>query len=181
MPTGNMPSEFAEFSGRDLVLPEAMREELARPMGRLVKGPEVVAAVRGARPLVTVGDYTTADLVERGVVPQIAVVDFKTKRIEEPRWHTKLKGVGDWVIVIDNPAGVIKKEVWPVISEAFKSRERVRLEVRGEEDLLALVCIALAPEGAIVVYGQPDEGAVVVRVDRASKGRVHEILRRMVA
>ena len=114
-------------------------------------------------------------------MPQIAVVDFKTKRIDEPRWHTKLKGVGDWVVVIDNPAGVIKKEVWPVISEAFKSRERVRLEVRGEEDLLALVCIALAPEGAVVAYGQPDEGAVVVRVDRASKGRVHEILRRMVA
>ena len=111
----------------------------------------------------------------------IVVVDFKTKRIDEPRWHTKLKGVGDWVVVIDNPAGVIKKEVWPVISEAFKSRERVRLEVRGEEDLLALVCIALAPEGAVVAYGQPDEGAVVVRVDRASKGRVHEILRRMVA
>jgi len=179
MPTGSTPSEFAEFSGRDLVLPEAMRAELARPLGRLVRGGEVVAAVKGADPLVTVGDYTTADLVERGVLPQIAVVDFKTKRIEEPRWHTKLKGVGDWVIVLENPAGMIRKEVWPVISEAFKSRERVRLEVRGEEDLLALACIALAPEGAVVAYGQPGEGAVVVRVDRAARARVHDILRRM--
>src|SRR5213594_544591 len=169
MPTGSTPSEFAEFSRRDLVLPEAMRAELARPLGRLVRGGEVVAAVKGA------------DLVERGVLPQIAVVDFKTKRIEEPRWHTKLKGVGDWVIVLENPAGMIRKEVWPVISEAFKSRERVRLEVRGEEDLLALVCIALAPEGAVVAYGQPDEGAVIVRVDRAAKERVRDILRRMVA
>jgi len=181
MSTGSSPSESAEFSGRDLVLPEAMRAELARPIGRLVKGGEVVAAVKGARPLVSVGDYTTADLVERGILPQIAVVDFKTNRIEEPRWHTKLKGVGDWVIVIDNPAGTIRKEVWPVISEAFKSRERVRLEVRGEEDLLALVCIALAPEGAVVAYGQPGEGAVVVRVDRQARAKVNDILRRMVA
>ena len=180
MPTGSMPSEFAEFSARDLVLPEAMREELSRPLGKVVKGADVVGAVKGAKPLVTVGDYTTADLVERGVVPQIAVVDFKTKRIEEPRWHMKLKGVGDWVIVLDNPPGVIKRDAWSKISEAFKSRERVRLEVRGEEDLLALVCIALAPEGAVVAYGQPDEGAVIVRVDRAAKGRVHDILRRMV-
>ena len=180
MPTGSTLSEFAEFSREDLVLPEAMRTELSRPLGRLVKGAEVVAAVKGAKPLVTVGDYTTADLVERGVLPQIAVVDFKTKRIEQPRWHTKLKGVGDWVIVLENPAGMIRKEVWPVISEAFKSRERVRLEVRGEEDLLALVCIALAPEGAVVAYGQPDEGAVIVRVDRGAKERVHDILRRMV-
>ena len=180
MPTGSSPSESAEFSGRDLVLPEAMRAELARPIGRLVKGAEVIAAVKGAKPLVSVGDYTTADLVERGILPQIAVVDFKSGRIEEPRWHTKLKGVGDWVIVIDNPAGTIRKEVWPVISEAFKSRERVRLEVRGEEDLLALVCIALAPEGAVVAYGQPGEGAVIVRVDRQARARVHDILRRMV-
>jgi uncharacterized protein (UPF0218 family) len=180
MPTGSSPSEFAEFSGRDLALPEALREELGRPIGTLVRGAEVVAAVKGARPLVSVGDYTTADLVERGIVPQIAVVDFKTNRIEEPRWHTKLKGVGDWVVVIDNPAGTIRKEVWPVISEAFKSKERVRLEVRGEEDLLALVCIALAPEGGIVVYGQPGEGAVVVRVDRQARTRVLDILRRMV-
>ncbi len=180
MPTGRSPSEFADVYGRDLALPEAVRAELARPIGRLVRGGEVVAAVKGARPLVTVGDYTTADLVERGVVPQIAVVDFKTKRIEEPRWHTKLKGVGDWVVVIDNPAGTIRRDVWPVISEAFKSKERVRLEVRGEEDLLALVCIALAPEGAVVAYGQPDEGAVVVRVDRQARTRVHDILRRMV-
>ena len=74
----------------------------------------------------------------------------------------------------------IRRDAWSVISEAFKSRERVRLEVRGEEDLLALVCIALAPEGAVVAYGQPDEGAVIVRVDRGAKGRVHDILRRMV-
>ncbi len=180
MPTASSPSEFGEFFGRDLALPEALRADLARPLGRLVRGNEVVAAVRGAKPLVTVGDYTTADLVERGILPQIAVVDFKTKRIEEPRWHTKLKGVGDWVVMIDNPAGTIRKDVWPVISEAFKSRERVRLEVRGEEDLLALVCIALAPEGAVVAYGQPGEGAVVVRVDRQARTRVHDILRRMV-
>jgi uncharacterized protein (UPF0218 family) len=175
-----MPSEFAEFSARDLVLPEAMREELSRPLGKVVKGADVVGAVKGAKPLVTVGDYTTADLVERGVLPQIAVVDFKTNRIEEPRWHMKLKGVGDWVIVLDNPPGIIRKDAWPVISEAFKSRERVRLEVRGEEDLLTLVCIALAPEGAVVAYGQPGEGAVIVRVVRVAKGRVHDILRRMV-
>ena len=179
MPTGSTPSEFADFFARDLLLPESMRAELSRPIGRLARGAEVVGAVKGAKPLVTVGDYTTADLVERGVLPQIAVVDFKTKRIEEPRWHTKLKGVGDWVIVLDNPAGMIRKEVWPVISEAFKSRERVRLEVRGEEDLLALVCIALAPDGAIVAYGQPGEGAVIVRVDPSTRGRVHDILRRM--
>lgn len=179
MPTGSSPSEFAEFFDRDLVLPEGMRAELAKPLGRVVRGADVVPAVKGANPLVTVGDFTTADLVERGVLPRIAVVDFKTKRIEEPKWHAKLKGVGDWVVVIDNPAGEIRRAVWGIVSEAFKLKERVRLEVRGEEDLLALACIALAPDGAVVAYGQPGEGAVVVRVDRTSKARVRDILVRM--
>lgn len=181
MRTGSTRSAFGDFFGRDLVLPEGMREELSRPIGTLVRGAAVVPAVQGARPLVAVGDYTTADLVERGVIPQIAVVDYKTKRIDEPKWHAKLKGVGDWVVVLENPAGTIKRDAWPVISEAFKSRERVRLEVRGEEDLLALVCIALAPDGAVVAYGQPDEGAVIVRVDGAARARVRDILTRMVA
>ena len=181
MQTGSTPSEFAEFFGRDLALPPGMRAELSRPIGRLVKGAEVVGAVRGAQPLVAVGDYTTADLVERKIIPQIAVVDYKTNRIDEPKWHVKLKGVGDWVIVLENPPGMIKKDAWPIISEAFKSKERVRLEVRGEEDLLALVCIALGPDGAVVAYGQPGEGAVIVRVDGAARARVRDILRRMVA
>src|SRR2546427_10745196 len=99
MPTGNTPSEFAEFFARDLVLPEAMRAELSRPLGRVVKGGDVVAAVKGAKPLVTVGDYMTADLVERGVVPQIAGVDFKRKRIGELRWQVSLEGVGVWDVV----------------------------------------------------------------------------------
>ena len=70
-------------------------------------------------------------------------------------------------------------EAWPILSEAFKSEERVRIEVQGEEDLLALVCIALAPETAAVLYGMPGQGVVVVRADRASKVRTLELLRRM--
>src|SRR3989442_13936392 len=122
MPAGNPRCELREFFARDLVLAEAMRAELSRPLGRVVKGADVVAAVKGAKPLVTVGDYTTADLVERGVLPQIAVVDFKTKRIEEPRWHMKLKGGGDWVIVLDNPARVNRKDAWSMMSETFTWR-----------------------------------------------------------
>src|SRR2546426_10556948 len=106
MPTGSMPSEFAEFSARDIVLPEAMREELSRPLGKVGKGADVVGAVKGAKPLVTVGAYTTADLVERGGLPPIAVVDFKTNRIAEPPSHMKFKRVADWRIVLDNPPAV---------------------------------------------------------------------------
>ncbi|TLZ96267.1 MAG: DUF359 domain-containing protein [Methanobacteriota archaeon] len=78
-----------------------------------------------------------------------------------------------------NPAGTITPDAWRIVSEAFKSKERVRVEVRGEEDLLALVCIALAPSSAAVLYGLPTQGVVVVRADDAAKSRVLDVLRRM--
>ncbi len=149
------------------------------PMGPVVRGPDVLPAIGAARPVVTVGDFCTLDLVARGRSPDISLVDFKTKRQEEPELQDALQRVGARVLRLTNPAGTIAPEAWSTLSEAFKSKERVRVEVRGEEDLLALVCIALAPESAAVLYGLPSQGVVVVRADGAAKSRVLDVLRRM--
>ena len=129
--------------------------------------------------MVTVGDFCTLDLAARGRSPDIALVDFKTKREEDPELREALQRVGRKVLRLANPAGTITREAWAVVSEAFKSEERVRVEVRGEEDLLALVCLALAPDSAAVLYGMPSQGVVVVRADPAAKEKVLGILRRM--
>lgn len=179
MPTGDSPSAFDEFFPVRLVLPEAMRELLRWPMGPVVHGPDILPTIGPARPVVTVGDFCTLDLVARGRSPDVCLVDFKTKREEDPELRDALAGIGSRVLGVTNPAGTIAPEAWAVVSEAFKSGERVRIEVRGEEDLLALVCIALAPESAAVLYGQPSQGVVVVKADRAAKSRVLGILRRM--
>lgn len=136
-------------------------------------------AIGSASPVVTVGDFCTLDLVARGRHPDIALVDFKTKRQEDPELQEVLQRVGDRVLRVTNPPATITPGAWQAVSEAFKSKERVRVEVRGEEDLLALVCIALAPESAAVLYGQPGQGVVVVMADPAAKARVLDVLRRM--
>jgi uncharacterized protein (UPF0218 family) len=179
MPTGSSPSAFDEFTSARLVLPESLRELLGWPMGPVVHGPDVLPALGDASPIVTVGDFCTLDLVARGRSPDVCVVDFKTKRQEDPELREALQRIGSRVLRLTNPAGAIAGEAWAVLSEAFKSDERVRVEVRGEEDLLALVCIALAPESAAVLYGLPSQGVVVVRANQAAKTRVLEILRRM--
>ncbi|HMK82220.1 MAG TPA: DUF359 domain-containing protein, partial [Candidatus Bathyarchaeia archaeon] len=51
--------------------------------------------------------------------------------------------------------------------------------VDGEEDLLVLVVIAVAPVGSLVVYGQPNEGIVLVNVTLAKKKEVVDLLGRM--
>lgn len=149
-------------------------------MGPVLSGAEVFNSVRAARLVVTVGDACTLDLVERGRMPDVAIVDFKTKREERRDYRAKLARVGEKVLCVSNPAASLKHEVWRALDEAFKSGERVRVEVQGEEDLTALAAIALAPEGTAVLYGMPNEGVVLVRVDKAARAAVHDLLARMV-
>lgn len=179
MSTGSSPSAFAEFASARLTLPESLRELLKWPLGPLVHGPEVLHAIGTASPVVTVGDFCTLDLVARGRTPDISLVDFKTKRQEDPELREAFARIRARILRLTNPAATIAPEAWTVLSEAFKSKERVRIEVRGEEDLLALVCIALAPETAVVLYGMPSQGVVVVKADPAAKTKVLDVLRRM--
>jgi len=156
-----------------------MRELLRWPLGALVRGSDILPAIGRASPVVTVGDFCTLDLAARGRAPDVCLVDFKTKRQEDPDLREALARIGTAALRLTNPAGTIAADAWSVVSEAFKSKERVRVEVRGEEDLLALVCIALAPESAVVLYGLPGQGVVVVKADQAAKSRVVDLLRRM--
>lgn len=113
------------------------------------------------------------------MVPDIAIVDLKTKRQEESRY---LEVFARWEGErrrVQNPPAHITQELWDAIDEAFKSEKRVLIEVQGEEDLAALPCIALAPSGAVVLYGYPDRGAVVVPVDDRARMRVIGLMGRM--
>lgn len=157
-----------------------MRGELRRPLGPVLSGAAAFEAVRDAVKVVTVGDACTFDLAARGRMPDVAVVDFKTRREVDSERRALLRTVGDVVLRAVNPAGTLTRDAWRALDEAFKSVPRVRIEVLGEEDLTALAAIDLAPEGTAVLYGQPDEGVVLVRVDSAVKARVRDILDRMV-
>jgi len=165
---------------RNRRLPDAMRVELQRPLGIVLSGADAFDAVRDAARVVTVGDACTLDLAARGRIPDVAVIDFKTKREEVAGARARLAAMGDTVLRVVNPAGTLTRDAWRALDEAFKSASRVRIEVLGEEDLTALAAIDLAPEGTVVLYGQPDAGVVLVRADADAKARVRDILGRMV-
>jgi GTP-dependent dephospho-CoA kinase len=178
MDTNRAGGDFASVTLR-LPDPHPVREILKWPLGSLVRGADILPAVRAASPLVSVGDFCTLDLIARGRTPDVCAVDFKTRRQEDPELRDAFSRIPAKVLRLTNPPGAIVPEAWTVVSEAFKSKERVRIEVRGEEDLLALVCIALAPPSASVLYGLPGQGVVVVQADNAAKSRVRDILNRM--
>jgi hypothetical protein len=82
-------------------------------------------------------------------------------------------------IHVKNPPGTITQEAIVAIQDALKSSHRTKIVVDGEEDLLTLIAILHAPESSFVVYGQPYEGVVVVKVTPQKKSEIADILKAM--
>ena len=162
------------------MLPEGLRTRLARPLGRLfsaeeVKGQSFLEVFREAPMVITVGDRVTETLGARGRVPDVQVVDSRENRKERAPPNVAYARR----IEVENPPGTITEDAIEGIREALRGQKPVRVAVKGEEDLLALPAIALAPSSAVIFYGQPGEGIVVVRADAKSKSRNRAILAEM--
>ena len=161
-------------------LPEELRPKLAKPLGRLFTGAEVNGAefgelVRGAPMVITVGDRVTETLEDSGRTPDVQVVDGV-----ERRGRRDLPKVPYARLVkVKNPAGTLTLGAISGLRKALEGKKPVRVLVDGEEDLVAIVAVAMAPASAVVFYGQPKVGVVAVKADARSRSRSRDILAEM--
>ena len=169
--------DFFQSKGT-LHLPEELRDELKVPLGKVVEEDRLPKVLEQAEKIVTVGDMCSLTLFEMGIVPDIAVVDFKTRRGEVGDKRPEILKIGQIVINVKSPAGELTRELWDAVSRAYEASAPVRIEVAGEEDLAALPCIWFAPPETAVVYGLPDVGLVVVQNDSA-RIKVKDVLSKM--
>jgi hypothetical protein len=70
-----------------------------------------------------------------------------------------------------NPPGTITDELWTTIQKSFDIAQgsNVLIVVDGEEDLAVIPCVLMAPEGSLILYGQPGEGVVLVEADKVKE------------
>ncbi len=172
---------------RQLRLPEELRFELKDPLGRLCRGegPECVRAMeselRAARRVTAVGDMTAFYLLKAAIVPDLAIVDNKTKRMPVPDHVVQSLDHDSYrTVEVKNPAATLTKDLMDLIRDSLKGEMRVKIIVEGEEDLATLPAILYAPLGSVVVYGQPNEGSVLVKVTAEKKKHVEELMNRMI-
>ena len=153
------------------LLREEQREELRKPLGKVVK--EIKKEELHGM-IISVGDAVTMWLDEHEIKPDISIIDYKIER----KRHGKKFENGN-VIRVKNPAGKITRQLWEAIRKAYEMKEKVRIEVDGEEDLAALPAILMAPAGANVIYGLPSHGMVVVKVGEKEKEVVKKFIEEM--
>ncbi|ELY65371.1 GTP-dependent dephospho-CoA kinase family protein [Natronococcus jeotgali] len=159
-----------------LVLPDELRHELKEPMGPIETDADVLLeAVSG--PLIAVGDVVTYHLVRAGREPDVALVDERTKRelVEAEIRETVTERVS---VEARNPPAELTADVVETLRESLEREEPTTVLVDGEEDLVVLPAIVVAPDGASVVYGQPDEGMVHVVVDDELRAEARALLER---
>ena len=145
-----------------LVLPEKLREEVRKPFGKVYNGASVLAECEKAeRPLVTVGDQCAFDLITAGIIPDMIILDFKIKRVEITAEMKKaIAQHAKNAFVVFSPPGRISSQLVEAVNMLL-SEGSGAIIVIGEDDLSSLLVMANAKLGTLV-YGQPNEGAVVV-------------------
>ena len=154
-----------------LKLTEELRKMLKEPFGELCN------EVKKEDFLITVGDVTSLKAIEKGIIPDLIVYDGKVKRKPTPEIEKKLDQLDIKKIEVENPAGTISDETWIAVEEGLK--EKTKIKIKGEDDLVVIPCIKLAKEGSVIYYGQPDRGIVRIVVDKERKDQTEKIIKQM--
>jgi uncharacterized protein (UPF0218 family) len=168
-------------SGKPLfIVQENMRNDLGESIGILITSrQELKKEIIEGNILVSVGDVVTLDLLEAGLVPDLSIIDYMTKRMPMSEVKQKFSRFPQLEINVINPPGQITRELWDAVEDAYRNPRNLRIVIEGEEDLAALVCIALAPDNTTIIYGIPNRGASIHHVDAKLKQLVTDTLSRM--
>ena len=161
-----------------LILPENLRSELKTPLGKLIldtdpKQNEIIKEAYANSIIITVGDATTEKLLNMGLTPFLQIVDGQEKRVK------RQAPISESIVTnldCKNSAGGISENSILTIKSAFESKPPIRITVDGEEDLLVIPVCLYAPENCIVMYGQPNKGLVIVRINQEIKDKVQKIV-----
>jgi|Deesub1362A_J573_1020465.scaffolds.fasta_scaffold00312_49 hypothetical protein len=171
-----------------LRLSEELKEICSKPHGKLYSGNKVqidsIEEIREFKILATVGDIVTLDFLRYEIKPDVIIVDRKTRREVTDIWSEIDRLSSDYdSLQVENPPGHLTFSLITGILRAIENimdyNRRTRIIVEGEEDLAVIPLICLLPENSLVVYGQPDEGVVAIRVTEDKKILIHDILGRM--
>ncbi|GKS62397.1 hypothetical protein YTPLAS21_18550 [Candidatus Nitrosocosmicus sp.] len=157
-----------------MILDPTKLDLLKEPFGTLIRDNEVTIdlvteILKKAPKVIAVGDTTTEKLVGFGFIPDISVTDCMEKRVIKA---SKFEYPVDKTIHLDNKPGELSKQVILevkklILANAYDSK--IRIIIKGEEDLVALPFLMYSPNDWVICYGQPNEGLVIVQVTEDSK------------
>lgn len=169
-----------------LTLPSALKKTLRNPFGEVItisdenleQTAKKAISFLGSRTfpiIITVGDVVSESLAKQGYIPDIQIIDKKTQR--KDYLPTKSLQIDSFS---KNSPGKIQKAAVMQLSKNIntfltKGKKQIQL-IKGEEDLMALPAMLLAPLDSLIVYGQSSLGIILVVVTSQTKKKVEFLL-----
>ena len=148
----------------DPVLNKVIIMELKKPLGKLYPDFEdAIDEIKSSEFLISVGDETFTNLIKHELYPNLGIID---NLIQRKNYNHNIISTEN-ILKANNPAGTITDDLWETIGKALElcgNGECHVIDVAGEEDLAVLPCILMASEDTTILYGQPNEGLVVLKV-----------------
>ena len=157
-------------------IPEQVRNELKKPLGSVHADFKEIMDLSRTHRIISVGDVCTLGMLSMGVRPHLAVFDhLYMRRILTPGVIRILESNFKNPKKNKNSPGTLSKGIHSHAAKLLEEGGAVLID--GEEDLTALAFIMAAGAKDVIVYGQPDEGMVVVKPNKALKKKVKEWIR----
>lgn len=174
-------------------LPESLKRELRKPLGRVISSftslshdkKQKMTADSNSKlnspqtNLITVGDVITYNFKQRGFFSTFSIIDGITRRkaLNNEYINSILE-----IAHLDAPnkKGTIQKAAIEALYSIFSLGHKKAIKqllIDGEEDLLTLVAVLLAPLGSHVWYGQQGVGAVDIHVSEKKKETVYNLIK----
>lgn len=154
-----------------LRLPDEKRPFFKEPFGDLFANITDAIPQLAHRTIYSVGDVVTHNLQKHKIIPAVSIIDGHTMRSP----CRKKPVVAGRCIRVKNPAGSLTDDLIAGIDNAI-AHPPATIYVNGEEDLAVIPLVIAAPNGSIVLYGQPHRGVVLRSVDREAKEKARELL-----
>lgn len=160
-------------------LPENLRDSLKKPLGILIKDSEttkenILKNIPRDSFVISIGDATTEKLIKYGISLSLQIVDGLEKRSK----RMIPESTATTTFSCHNPPAQITEESIKIIKKALQEPP-ARIIVTGEEDLLVLPVCVLAPENSVILYGQPNEGLVIVIINSETRNKAQSIMNSM--
>ena len=160
-------------------MPEYMKEELSRPYGFLFTNTDSLIRFLHKKEnnrIITIGDVVTSTLQSNNILPFLSIIDGKTKR------NIQMKILEENAIKIKNEKSTIRLSTMNLIQKILNNEDKARkiILVEGEEDLLVIPVVLFGKDKDIILYGQPNAGAVVIINNKFARIRVKQIFEKFI-
>ena len=150
---------------------EEIKDKLKKPLGKLQRDFKGIRRLSRTHRIIAVGDVCTLGLLAMGIKPHLAVFDYLFMRHRlDPGMIRILELHFKKPKKYKNAPGTLSERLSSDAVGLISEGGAVLID--GEEDLTALAFILGAGKTDIVIYGQPNEGMVLVRPDIKLKKKI---------